>query len=118
VLLAFRRFFGFSRLTVRLAEPQSGGGREEQDAAIGKLSRERTEVKREPALLLRQIKDTARAMSGFTHILIGSPSPDYAAGLKEVDKLVSIGGMDSLKEAIAEYLVLEARISRNLRKLA
>lgn len=84
---------------------------EEQDSAIGKLSRERTQAKRESALLLRQIKDTGKALSGVTHILMMEFRPDLPAGLKEVDKLISAGGLDYLKKTIAEYLDLQRKIA-------
>ena len=92
---------------------------EEQDAAIGRLIRERTEANRQRALIADEVtnKFALEASHLFGHlggVFKGDPS-QIAGRLKGaigiVDALTALGGMDRLKALLSEHLQLSQRIS-------
>ena len=86
---------------------------DEQFLAIGKLVSERSQKRRESALLAQEIHDTGKEVYRIGLLL---ERPDMhliidGTVLTAVDQLIDKGGLDKLKRVIVEYRQLQARIS-------
>lgn len=77
---------------------------EEQDAAIGRLVRERAEANRQRALLEQEIKkypDKLNELAGHLNRTDASDRVEKALGV--IVGLTSAGGLDRLNTLVAEY---------------
>jgi hypothetical protein len=86
---------------------------EEQLLAIGKMSTERADKKRERALLLRQIQDAGGSFNKAAPLLMRQTPEvsDYQNALQILGALQQSGGLDHIRQALSEYLELTERIN-------
>jgi hypothetical protein len=93
---------------------------DEQDLAIGKMSRQRAGDRRQMAILAQEIKDRAADLSKGAAILMrGVPNlGEMETALVIIKEIHARGGLERLRDAIGEYAILhrrEAELSVSLR---
>lgn len=87
---------------------------EEQDMAIGRLVRERTEANRQLALLRDEIgkwSTKASNLYGYLSTIVKDEPTKTMRCLEIIDGLISAGGLDRLKALLSEQQTLSQRVA-------
>jgi len=75
---------------------------DEQDAAIGRLIKQRHEAKKLKALLENELRTAGRSLSGIGSLLNSVEGTDPSSIIHEVEKAPAVCGLERIKAMLSE----------------